>query len=454
MVCKRKYLQLSAIILFCIPMLISAQWLETTISLPDSLPWILSYNSTNNKIYCTSFLSYSVTVIDGASNSVVNNIATGANDIEYNQTENKIYCSCGDCVKVIDGATDSIIDSVTTGFIPYGMLYNETGNKIYCQKHFCGNTDSLFVIDCALDSVIATIDIGNYPLVPIMMVHSTISNKVYIADYASNNVTVIDCVGDTIVTNISLGSGPTLQARGLTYNSTNNRIHCSTFDYVITIDCVSDSIILYTPLPDPGMDLSYNPAENKVYCATEPSNITIIDGASTGVIGELSVGMWPCAFIYDPDHNKMYCADSGSHDVTVICGEGDSVITMINVGTCPVALAHNPIQNRTYVANYYSSSISVIRDSLTGIEELIQSTSPFSLDIYPNPIKELLTIHASTALRSVNVYDICGKLVRTETMTKSENTPAISVKNLSAGVYFVKVNTEGTELIRKVVVTK
>jgi hypothetical protein len=261
---------------------------------------------------------------------------------------------------------------------------------------------------------------------------------------------VIDCVGDTVIADIYLGYGPTHQARGLTYNSINNRIYCSTWEYVVMIDCVSDSIIGYYGCSGPGMNLSYNPAENKVYCAMEPDKIMIFNGA----VEEVNVGMWPCAFIYDPIYNKMYCADSGSHDVAVICGAGDSVITMINVGTCPVALTHNPIQNRTYVANYYSSSISVIRDSVTGIEELKENVPSFILDLYPNPTKTSLTIRASVPLYSIKMYDILGNLVRKEVMITPMNTTAISVKNLNAGVYFVKVNAEDTEAIRKIIVTK
>jgi hypothetical protein len=95
----------------------------------------------------------------------------------------------------------------------------------------------------------------------------------------------------------------------------------------------------------------------------------------------------------------------------------------------------------------------VIRDSLTGIEELKQNTSSFKLDIYPNPTKSMLTIRTSVAMHRIRMYDVLGKLVRTVPMTKPENTTTISVKNLSAGVFFVKVITEEAETIRKVIVT-
>ena len=96
----------------------------------------------------------------------------------------------------------------------------------------------------------------------------------------------------------------------------------------------------------------------------------------------------------------------------------------------------------------------MIRDSVTDVEELKQKDSPLILDICPNPTITMLTIRASIQLHTIKIYDVLGNLVRTEAMTKPENTKAISVKNLSGGVYFVKTITEETESIRILIVTK
>jgi len=138
----------------------------------------------------------------------------------------------------------------------------------------------------------------------------------------------------------------------------------------------------------------------------------------------------------------------------VIDGAANTVITTIAVGDVPRALALNPVQNRTYVANYMSASISVIGDSLTGVEELGENASLFTLDVYPNLVKASFVIRTSKPLRDIKVYDILGNLVRTDIMAEPGNAAEVSVKELSAGVYFVKVSAEGIEAIKKVVVTK
>ena len=49
----------------------------TTIPVGDR-PWALVYNSTNNKVYCANAYSNNVTVIDGATDSVITTITVGS----------------------------------------------------------------------------------------------------------------------------------------------------------------------------------------------------------------------------------------------------------------------------------------------------------------------------------------------------------------------------------------
>jgi len=102
--------------LLLLPILLSAQWLETTIYIPDSLcgihdPQTFTYNPTNNKIYVGGAYSNYVIVIDGASNQKIAKIPVGSYTLAlcYNPTNNKVYCAnmLSDNVTVIDGDTNS-----------------------------------------------------------------------------------------------------------------------------------------------------------------------------------------------------------------------------------------------------------------------------------------------------------------------------------------------------------
>jgi YVTN family beta-propeller protein len=98
---KQKHVSLTALLLLLLPLLLSAQWLETTIPVGFS-PRALVYNPTNNRIYCANSGNSwdpdsTVTVIDGATNTVIATIGVGdgPNALVYNPTNNKIYSANG-----------------------------------------------------------------------------------------------------------------------------------------------------------------------------------------------------------------------------------------------------------------------------------------------------------------------------------------------------------------------
>ena len=183
-------------------------------------------------------------------------------------------------------------------------------------------------------------------------------------------------------------------------------------------------------------------------------NVTVIDGATNAVITTIPTGYEPWAIVYNPTTNKVYCANALGNNVTVIDGATSAVIATIAVGAKPQAVTWNSVQNRIYVVNYHGSSISVLRD-VTGIEkDTKHDVAHAILQILPNPAKTFLTINTVATVRSIEFYDVLGKLLREEDMTKYDHGKTISVRNMSAGVYFLKVNTKNNEFIRKIVVTK
>jgi YVTN family beta-propeller protein len=223
MICKQKHTLISVIILLYLPLLLSAQWLETTIAAGNS-PYALAYNSVNNKIYCGNYGSDDVTVIDGATNSVIATVTAGDNPLAlaYNSSNNKVYCvnvSSGN-VTVIDGATNSLITTITVGSYPHALVHNPNENKVYCAN---GGTGDVTVIDGATNSVITTITVGNSPDA---LVYNSINNKVYCANAGSNNVTVIDGAANSVITTITVGSWP----RAFAWNPVQNRTYVANYN--------------------------------------------------------------------------------------------------------------------------------------------------------------------------------------------------------------------------------
>ena len=80
-----------------------------------------------------------------------------------------------------------------------------------------------------------------------------------------------------------------------------------------------------------------------------------------------------------------------------------------------------------------------------GIEE-----TTTSLCIYPNPVLDRLYIETQTQALTIEIYDVFGRLQVTETPSHQGNL-TIDVENLKAGIYFVKINTEKGDIVKRII---
>jgi hypothetical protein len=91
-----------------------------------------------------------------------------------------------------------------------------------------------------------------------------------------------------------------------------------------------------------------------------------------------------------------------------------------------------------YVRYYYSTD---------GVEEVVAQ----NVSVYPNPTKDVLTVEAEN-ISSVVVYNSLGQKVFAQTFDGNE--AKIDMSSFDAGIYMVRVNTNGNEVTRKVSVVR
>ena len=70
--------------------------------------------------------------------------------------------------------------------------------------------------------------------------------------------------------------------------------------------------------------------------------------------------------------------------------------------------------------------------------------------VYPNPVNDRLYIVTEDEVENVVVYDIYGRLQVTETPRHQGNL-TIDVENLKSGIYFVKINTEKGNIVKRII---
>mgnify|MGYP003306860106 CR=1 FL=1 len=113
------------------------------------------------------------------------------------------------------------------------------------------------------------------------------------------------------------------------------------------------------------------------------------------------------------------------------------------------------LNSRTHIAEvvavYENNKISasVIDNILVEIntESIIENN--ISLDIYPNPVNDKLYIETQTQTLTIEIYDIYGR--RQQLSAISSQPSVIDVENLKSGIYFVKINTEKGNIVKRII---
>ena len=101
--------------------------------------------------------------------------------------------------------------------------------------------------------------------------------------------------------------------------------------------------------------------------------------------------------------------------------------------------------NATYTATF-------AQNAEEGIDDV---TANMNVNIYPNPASGSTTINISGVEGSVEItiVDMSGRQVKTETMECAGNcVKQVNVTGLSQGAYFVRINAEGINMVKKLIV--
>jgi len=70
--------------------------------------------------------------------------------------------------------------------------------------------------------------------------------------------------------------------------------------------------------------------------------------------------------------------------------------------------------------------------------------------IFPNPVKDILTINIKTNQAKVTVFDYLGKSLLQKTINKSKNT--IDLSNLKTGIYFIRIQSDAKVGTKKLII--
>ncbi len=98
-----------------------------------------------------------------------------------------------------------------------------------------------------------------------------------------------------------------------------------------------------------------------------------------------------------------------------------------------------------------SISVSLFTDDETEIEDDTTSITEHYqiINLYPNPVNDKLYIATEVDVEDVVVYSITGVIVGQQSTVNGQQTLTIDLSNLNAGIYFVKINTEKGNIVKR-----
>ena len=299
-------------------------------------PMGVAVNPNTNMIYMANYNHgpdlNTLWVINGATNTVVKEIpvGNGPTGVAVNPETNMIYVAEGSFwsnpnttigynkITVINGTTNSIVDNIQVGDFPYGVAVNPLTNTIYVTNK---NDKTVSVIDGSTDAVVSTIGVGNQPA-DIAVNPNT--GMIYVANSYSNTVSVIDGTTNTVANTISLESEPF----GIGVNPITNKVYVSTGD---VIDGATNKIVQSLGI-ESAYGLAVDSSTNRVYIANS-SSLTVVQGnaltTSALTVRTIDTNGNSLPGLYTVLFQKGQVVTNGFSPITFILNSGETYVVQV-----------------------------------------------------------------------------------------------------------------------------
>jgi YVTN family beta-propeller protein len=324
----------------------------------------VAVNTTDHKVY---FADRAYDQVQIQSNTLI--LCTVGDEpvsLVWNETGDKIYCANygSDNISVINGVTDNVIATIPAGDGPVGLCWNSIENKVYCLNSF---SRDITIIDGLTDAVITTVPAkyidpyGSYGVKPHLVVNSQ-NNKLYLPQIVYRDIIIIDGSSNAVSGDILLGASP----QSLVWNPTSNKLYSiNQCDWgsgsISIIDGASHLPIFTLAMGDAPSAVVLNSTNNTIFCANAYSNdVRVVDGVSDQITDTITVSNYPVDILWNPTSNKIYTANANGNSVSIINGSTHALLTTVPTGSKPLRLSWNGINNKIYAANYGSSTVTVI----------------------------------------------------------------------------------------------
>jgi len=207
----------------------------------------------------------------------------------------------------------------------------------------------------------------------------TVSNKIYVVNYMSNNVAVIDGKANLVMAEVQVGMCP----EEIAVDSSANKAYVlnSATGSVSVIDCVTDSSAGEVTLEGRAGHIALNPTLKRLYVArTFGGEISVINLENMTEVATLQVGFTASGLAVNTINNKIY---AGTYNkIAVIDGNTHEVLTETPIDY-PNHIAVDSVADKIYATTTFGLAV---LDGSTDEIAIVLPTGRYSLqDVAVNP---------------------------------------------------------------------
>ena len=295
--------------------------------------------TTLQRAYIANYGSNTVSVIDLASNTVIDSITVGSGPqgVCVSPDGNRVVVSNTNSnnVSIINTADNSVISTVPIPG-PRGIVVSPDNNKLFVLSIA---TNSVYVIDPLSGSIMAIIPTGSYPAQCCM---NSMGTRLYISNYGSNTVSVINTLTNTLVATVNVG----LQPDGICIPPNGMYVYVGSRGNGFTgavniINTVSNTVVANISVPTPGA-LTASPDGSRVFVTGNGGGtlVKVINTATNTIIHSIPVGAYQFGISASPDGNYVFVCMHTSNVVKIVNTHSNTVVATLPVGTTPYSFGN------------------------------------------------------------------------------------------------------------------
>ncbi|MCI4345977.1 MAG: YncE family protein [Thermoplasmata archaeon] len=351
------------------------------------MPSSILFDQANGYLYVRGSAGIALSVVDGATNTVLTSLPTGYVTSDYetptvindSSTGNLYATNPGvGTVSVINGSTNQITGNFSAPPGVTGLVLDPANGELYATDYGSAMV-SVFV--AATGQPVTNIPVGTHPEA---MLFDPATNKVFVSNFGNGNVSVISTTTNKVVANPHAGLA-TSEPVALVLDTVDDYVDVvnSLTSNVTVIDAATNLVVATVAVGLYPGAAAYATSDDTLYVANGAGNtVSAISQATNTLTHTIGIGHGAQGAVYDPHNGNVYTVNYGSNNVSILSTATNSSVGSVTTNNFPFAIAFDPTVGNLFVANEGTSNVEPNLTVISGATERTIASIPLAVDPY------------------------------------------------------------------------